>query len=119
MIYRVPGPISSGPTVPSQRLSAWINFNGTSGGTIRSSHNITSATRTTTGTYTVTTVKGATATEYMALGNGNGNQASGSANGHLQSNIQNALNSFIVENRLGSTTLRDSDVMTIGVLGRF
>lgn len=118
MIHRRPGPYATGMTLPAQTLNAWANFNGITAG-IRASFNITSISRTTTGTYVLTTVKGAVATEYVSLGSGNGNQASGSANTHLQGNVQNTATSFTVENRLGSSTLRDSDVMTIGVMGRY
>jgi len=33
---------------------AWVNFNGTSGGTVNGSFNVSSITRSTTGTYTIT-----------------------------------------------------------------
>jgi hypothetical protein len=41
-------------TVQNAAIGAWVNFNGNGGATIRASYNVTSVTRVSAGTYTIT-----------------------------------------------------------------
>jgi len=118
MIYRTPSSFGAPQTLRHQLPIAWANFNGLSA-TIRDSRNITSLTRGTTGTYTVTTDRALLATEYITFGNSAQTAAAGSGTLHLQGSVQNTATSFIVENRLGGAVLADWDVITIAFMGRY
>lgn len=113
------GAVAAGFTAPHQVPVAWANFNGLSGGSIRASFNITSITRSTTGTYTVTSFVPLAATEYITIANSVGTLATGSGTVHLQGNVQNTLNSVVVENRIGTSALRDWDIITLAFMGRY
>lgn len=86
----------------AQLSTAWVNFDGTSG-TIKSSYNVSSVTRTTTGTYRITFATPMTDVNYIAQF---------SSNALASTNQQNAaypiafnLNYVDVVNRVGDTLL--------------
>jgi hypothetical protein len=55
---------------------AWVNFNGVSGATIRASYNVSSVTRTTTGTYTINFTNAFVDANYVVTGSSGGTDAS-------------------------------------------
>ena len=117
-MIRSPGHVAVGTTLDVQFANAWVNFNGLTGGPIRDQRNVTSATRTGTGAYTITLSRAFRATEYISFGAGAGNSAAGGSNHNLLANTQNTATSMSFESRLGNGTLTDRDVICIGFLGR-
>ncbi len=118
MIYRHTTGYSAPQTQRHQLPLAWANFNGLSA-TIRASRNITSITRSTTGTYAVTIAQALAATEYHTFGDSAETAATGSGTLHLQGSIQNTTTSLIVESRLGGAVLADWDIITLAIMGRY